>query len=230
LATSATIQCRTPPDVRRSKTTRPVDHESRMFSLFACLRGRVTSSRTIDTRCATRSRISHGSRPFTAPRRSRVSLKSVCRKSAESLRSTQSMQSTNMVRDSIACVWRAHRGDNLPPSGRAWLARQTRALFRITLRVGRVGLTEQCHWQHRLRRHVRRVLTPSETQLRPALTANRALFLCWRNRDLVRNHLVQQLIRCNASSLSASKPRHFRFGAVPHDIRSGPSNSISRFG
>jgi hypothetical protein len=77
------------------------------------------------------------------------------------------MQSVDWVRDSIACMRHAHHGDLWPRSGRAWLARQIRALFRITRRVGRLGLTEQYHWQHRSRHHVRRFLTPSEAKPRP---------------------------------------------------------------
>jgi hypothetical protein len=87
------------------------------------------SARTIDTRRATHSRTAHGSRPFIAWRRSRVSLKSDRPTSAESSGRTQSMQSDDLVRDSIARMWRAHHGHLSPRSGRAWLAGQTRALF-----------------------------------------------------------------------------------------------------
>jgi hypothetical protein len=86
------------------------------------------------------------------------------------------MQSVDLVRDSIACMCRAHCGDFWQGSERSWLARQTRALFPITRRVGRAGLTEQYHRQHRLQHHVRRVVMPSDVQPWPALTANLARF------------------------------------------------------
>jgi hypothetical protein len=176
LATTVATQCLALPNAGRGITTARVDRESRAFSVGAQSSGRAMSFYANDTRRATNNSTVRQCRAIVRSRRSRSSLKSVCPTSADSSRHSCTMWGDTMVRVCVVCMCRAHGGNLRPGSGRAWLTRQTRALCRITRRTGRADPTERYHWQHRSRRHVRRLLEPAQAQLRPASTANLARF------------------------------------------------------